>query len=237
LTFAFAHRGCEVATDSFEMAEFSILRNVAQDYESCERYRDEISQRFDSISRNLNFNLQYVEHHEKFFSGRRRIDIGICNFLESKRQYIFPLWPYHQSKATYLPDIVKISKQYHCHLVVLLDGDHHWSTELSNIEDEMITVADASLNVHVESECADPTGECVLTWMRFAPEAQYDLSIISLSGGGEPTLILDEKDAYGYRCAILRITNWNPGDAPEQKKWDLIQGLFSRFWQVRFLFS
>jgi hypothetical protein len=206
--------------------ELSFSRNLLEDYQSCNLYREEVYQRCDSISKNLHFNLQYVDHHEKFFSGRRRIDIGICDFKELKRQYVFPLWPYHQSKATYLPDIVKISKQYQCHLVVLLDGDHHWSTELSNIEDEMITVADASLNVHVESECADPSGECVLTWMRFAPEAQYDISVISLSGG-EP-LILDEKEAYGYRCAVLRVTNWKPGEAPDQKKWDLLQGLFSR---------
>lgn len=203
------------------------------DYEELTNYVTSINQEFDNLSKYMNFNHKYIEHKEKFFSGRRTVDVGICNFKEFNQNFIFPLWSIQQSKATFLPDIMKIARGFHCHLIVLIDGDRDWCEELSNIEEEMITVADASLNVHIESECSDPQGECVLSWMRLAPDAQYELSITSFTPCGEsdqqPTLILDEKDAYGYRFAILRITNWNNGDAPTQKKWATIEALYSRY--------
>lgn len=213
------------------MAEKTLMSNIEQDYENLINYKNKIIQELDNLSKIMNFNIKYVEHREKFFTGRRTIDIGLCSYPDLNRQFIFPLWPYHQAKATFLPDIMKIAKGYQCHLIVLMDGERHWSEELSNVEEEMITIADASLNVRIESECSDPNGECVLSWMRLAPNAQYDLSITSFSPcgeGGEPTLILDEKDAYGYRFAILRVTNWNSGSVPSQKKWATIEALYHR---------
>jgi hypothetical protein len=216
-----------------QVMEKSYVEDFRQEYESCVKYLQETSSSHDLLTNNLNFNLRYVDHHEKFFSGRRQIDIGHCNFLTSHhRHYIFPLLPSHQSKATFLPDLLKIAKGSDCHLIVLIDGVHHWSNELSTLEEDMITVDDASLNVHVESECSDSDGQCVLTWMRLPPEGgptPYDVSITYLSNGYEqPTPILEEKEAYGYRCAMLRITDWKPDELPEAMQWGLIEGLYRR---------
>jgi hypothetical protein len=202
---------------------------LIEEYESLIEYLGETSSKLDDLSRELNFNVRSVDHHERFFSGRRRVDIGRCEFPNSDRQFLFPLLSCHQSKATFLPDLLKIAKSYDCHLIVLIDGDHQWSNELSNLEEEMITVDDASLNVHVESECSDPEGQCVLTWLRLAPEVPCDVSITYLSNGCEPTPILEEKEAYGYRCAILRITDWKVDQIPEGMQWPFIEGLYVRY--------
>lgn len=169
-----------------------------------------------------------AHQHDVFPGGQR---MAQCRLPGAKKRFILPLWKRTQEKTCFLPDLFRMARKTNCRLVVLLDGSREWSEDGLNDSRPFITLNDANVDSTIESECSDPNGHSVLTWMRtFLPGERVVLSNDAMQSEGAvfQSMTQEEKAYGGFRLAVLRVATWEPSKAPTARVWSTLEALMER---------
>jgi hypothetical protein len=140
--------------------------------------------------------------------------------------YLMPIWSDLQPKVTFLPDLFRMAVLAECHFIILIDGDHLWPSE--SFEKDL-QISDVSIDITVQSELSDESGDIVLSWLMI--DSTYDTHInsemsIDFAGDIIPSL---------FRCAVLRISDKvfsNNGIPPSPENWTFIDGVVQRYYYL-----
>lgn len=148
--------------------------------------------------------LPHVSEHG--FSG----SVSVGSYCLSK-------WQPSQLKATFLPTLLQAAVVHGCRVIVLIEKTGDWPNSLAeHTESVNLTLNDVALDVVLESEARDSSGEVTMTWLRTVDRRT-----------GEP--LWAQGDRGGYECCMLRIAEWQLGTAPAVAAWRAFWVMYRRW--------
>lgn len=208
-----------------ELSQLAKLSNP-ETHDNVEFLSDIISSEYSRLSDELNnlWNKEFFDRNLDCHVNKNKY-CRIANIskysVHNKREYILPIFQSNYSKVIFLPDLLKLVIHTNSRMLVLFDDDNHrWPSDGDVVKNMNLNVSDLSIDMVVESEISNKSGEIVFTWIRIAL----------------PTLASSCSNSFPsppshHRCGILRISKTCFPDIcpPSYHIWNRISDVFSRF--------
>jgi hypothetical protein len=133
--------------------------------------------------------------------------------------FVLTRWSPRQLKVTFLPALVQAAVNSACRIVLVVEHSGDWppaAFERPAVAAANLTNNDIALDVVLESEARDASGQVTLTWLRAVDKRT-----------GRP--LWAQGDGGGHRLCIVRVSAWAREQPPGAAVWRAFWDIFQRY--------